>query len=172
MKSSLMIVTQRPPTQKSRANSAKSTKSSHGVHMTDHLEITSKLPSNINQNIANFDSESDLLIYYSTLPNHLSWSLDRNDGTIFIKSFCDVLNDAYKNLANNLSLAQIITTINESVSNKRLQISVPEFRMNKEISFLPKDVSLIFRFCVFNVLTFILFFIFLKRCLTLNILNI
>ena len=37
MKSSLMIATQRPPTPKSRPSSASSTKSSQGVHMTDHL---------------------------------------------------------------------------------------------------------------------------------------
>jgi caspase 7 len=129
---------------KSRASSANSTKSDRGPQTTDHLEtkISSKLQSNVNTNIGTkFENESDLLIYYSTLPNHLSWSVEKNEGTIFIKSLCDVFSDAYKNLPSNLTLAQMITRINESVSNKRIQISVPEFRMSKEISFLPKDVS-------------------------------
>jgi hypothetical protein len=129
----------------SRASSASSTKSYQNNVLTDNLEINSSpsnLQSNINKNIATkFENESDLLIFYSTLPNHLSWSVDENEGTIFIKSFCDVFNDAYKNLPNNLSLAQIITRVNKSVFSKRLQISVPEFRMSEEIYFLPKDVS-------------------------------
>ena len=45
-----------------------------------------------------------------------------------------------------MSLAQMITRINESVSDKRLQVPVPEFRINKEIKFLPKEVSLVFNF--------------------------
>ena len=146
---------------KSRSNSTSSTESRSGAKMSDKAVITSSKLNDDNKNVAtNFVGESDLLIYYSTLPDHYSYSNNLADGTIFISSFCDVLNDAYKKLPNNLSLAQMITKINESVSNKRLQISVPEFRMTKEISFLPKDVSLIFHFCVFNVLTSILFFIF------------
>ena len=125
----------------SRGSSASSTKSFKGTKMTD-TSHTSDLQSNANKNIATkFENESDLLIYYSTLSNHLSWIVDKNEGTIFIKSFCDAFNDAYKNLPNNLSLAQIITKINESVSEKRLQVAVPEFRIKKEIQFLPKDVS-------------------------------
>ena len=40
-----------------------------------------------------------------------------------------------------MSLAQMITRMNKSVSDKRIQISVPEFRMSEEVNFLPKDVS-------------------------------
>ena len=58
-----------------------------------------------------------------------------------VKSFCDIFKNAYKNLPNNLSLAEMITKINEEVSKKRLTIAVPEFRMTKEIKFLPKNVS-------------------------------
>ena len=130
----------------SRASSASSTNSSRGERMSDFAS-SSNLQSNVNKNIeTKFESESDLLIYFSTLPNHLSWSVDKNEGTIFIKSFCDVFNDAYKNLPNNMSLAQMITRINKSVSEKRLQVPVPEFRINKEIKFLPKEVSLVFNF--------------------------
>ena len=91
----------------------------------------------------NFDEESDLLVFYSTLPDHYSYAYSHNvaDGTTFIQSFCQVFNDAYKNLPNNLSLTQMILRINEKVSNKRMQISVPELRMTKEIYFWPKDVS-------------------------------
>ena len=70
----------------------------------------------------------------------MSWSTNKNEGTIFIKSLCDVFNKAYENIPNNLSLAQMITQINEEVSNKNLQIAVPEFRMNREIKFSPKYV--------------------------------
>ena len=127
------------------ASSAISTKSSQAEEMSDHQEInslSSNLQLNLNKTIANkFENESDLLICFSTLPNHLSWSVDKSEGTIFIKSVCDVFNDAYKYLPNNKSLAQMITSINKSISKFGLQISVPEFRMSKEIFFLPKNVS-------------------------------
>ena len=62
------------------------------------------------------ETESDLLIYYSTLPNYVSWA--NNEGTIFIQSFCDVLsNEAYKNLPDNLSLSEMITKINGKIRN-------------------------------------------------------
>ena len=96
-----------------------------------------------------FENESDLLKYFSTLPDHLShpYTNYEANGTIFIKSVCDAFNDAYKNLPKNMSLAQICTKINESVSKSEKQISeIVTNRMNKEIYFLPKDVSLIFNF--------------------------
>ena len=62
------------------------------------------------------DEESDLLVFNSTLPKHYSYSIDTNEGTLFIKSLCDVLYEyAYKNLPNNWSLAQMITKINEQI---------------------------------------------------------
>jgi hypothetical protein len=134
----------------SRANSASSTKSSQGVKISDHQEInslSSNLQSNLNKKIATkFENESDLLIYFSTLPNHLSWSVDKKEGTLFIKSVCDVFNDAYKNLPNNFSLAQMFTKINDGVSKSGMQISEFLNRMSKEIYFLPKDVSLALKF--------------------------
>ena len=124
----------------SRPNSASSTKSSRGAQISDHIEITK---SNENKNKAlKFENESDLLIFYSTLPNRLSLSVDEKEGTIFIKSVCDVFIDAYKHLPNNMSLAQMYTKINESVSKTGLQISeLAIYRMSKEIYFLPKNVS-------------------------------
>ena len=98
--------------------------------------------SNVNKNIATkFENESDLLIYYSTLPNNLSWSNDKKEGTIFIKSFCDAFAKAYENLPNNMSLAQMFTIINKSVRKTGQQISELLFRMKEEVNFLPKDVS-------------------------------
>ena len=98
--------------------------------------------SNVNKNIATkFENESDLLIYYSTLPNHLSWSNDKKEATIFIKSFCDVFAKAYENLPNNMSLSEMFTIINKSVSKTGQQISEVIYRMKEEVKFLPKDVS-------------------------------
>ena len=125
----------------SRIDSPSSTNSSQGAHMSDNAPSTN-LQSNINKKIATkFENESDLLIYYSTLPKHLSFSTKIEDGTVFIKSVCDIFIGAYTNLPDNLSLAQMITNINEKVLDKQLQVPVPEFRINKEIKFLPKDVS-------------------------------
>ena len=118
----------------SRANSASSTRS---IQQETDLNKFRKLPP-IQANKSEY--ESDLIIYYSTLPNHLSWRVDESEGTIFIKSVCDVFNDAYKNLPNNMSLAQMITKINKSVSKRGQQISAPIYRMSKEVYFLPKDV--------------------------------
>ena len=109
---------------------------------TDHLETVSS-SSNLQSNkiATKFESEADLLIYYSTLPNHLSWSNDKKEGTFFIKSVCDILRNAYKNLPDNLSLAQMFTKINKSVSNTGQQISELIFRMRKDVYFLPKNVN-------------------------------
>ena len=131
---------------KLRASSASSTNSNQGAKMSDKPEFNSssiKNPkSNDNKKVASiFENESDLLIYYSTLPKHLSFSTKIEDGTIFIKSVCDVFIEAYKNLPDNMSLATMITNINKSVSVKQLQVPVPEFRMTEEIKFLPKNVS-------------------------------
>lgn len=123
----------------SRISSASST-SSTAIIADGHHIITSKLAEPFQK--TKFVNESDLLIFNSTLPNHLSWSINKNEGTIFIKSFCGVFNDAYKNLPNNLSLAQIITRINESVLKEGVQVADPIFRMSKEIKFLPKNVSI------------------------------
>ena len=133
-------------TQSSRISSASSTKSSEGEQMTDDLPSTSTQSNNNSKtNPTKFNEETDLFVFNSTLPDHLSYSNDRvnnvAEGTIFIKSFCDVFNDAYKNVPNTLSLAQMIIRINDRVSESQQQISDPIFRMSKEIYFWPKNVS-------------------------------
>ena len=124
----------------SRASSANSTKSSRTAQPGDG---PTNLKSNKNKKTY-FENESDLLKYFSTLPDHLSFPYTnyKANGTIFIKSVCDAFNDSYKNLPKNMSLAQICTRINESVSKSEQQISeIITNRINKEVYFSPKNVS-------------------------------
>ena len=138
--------------QMSRSSSAESTNRGGGTqNMSDHGIST--IPNHSHQNksgaqTTKIENESDLLVYYSTLPNHLSFSKDVSEGTIFIKSLCDVLDTyAYKNLPyNNLPLSQMITKINESVMSQGVQIADPVFRMKREVYFLPKKVIRCFLF--------------------------
>jgi hypothetical protein len=89
--------------------------------------------------------ESDLLVYHSTFPDCKSWAKlidnEPREGTIFIKSLCDVLIEAYRMLPNNLPLSQMITKINKSVSDEQLQLSDPKNTLTKEVFFTPKNVS-------------------------------
>jgi hypothetical protein len=91
------------------------------------------------------DYESDLLVYHSTFPDCKSWAKlidnEPKEGTIFIKSLCDVLSEAYKMLPNNLPLSQTITKINKSVSDQKWQLSDPKNTLTKEVFFRPKNVS-------------------------------
>ena len=95
--------------------------------------------------LAKIDYESDLLVYHSTFPDCKSWAKlidnEPREGTIFIKSLCDVLSEAYRMLPNNLSLSQMITKINKSVSDEQLQLSDPKNTLTKEVFFTPKNVS-------------------------------
>ena len=95
--------------------------------------------------LAKIDYESDLLVYHSTFHDCLSWAKlidnEPREGTIFIKCLCDVLSEAYKMLPNNLSLSQMITKINKSVSDQKLQLSDPKNTLTKEVFFTPKNVS-------------------------------
>jgi hypothetical protein len=115
------------------------------------LDISSNLHTYEKKNDATkFENFTDFLICYSTLPNHLSYANDEKEGTIFIKSFCDVFNDAYKNLPNNMSLEKMSTRINESVSKTAEQISELVYRMRKDVYFLPKNVSQNFTYFIFT----------------------
>jgi caspase 7 len=114
-----------------------STQASPRHNLTDH-----KPDANTKNGRTKFESETNLLVYYSTLPNHLSYSKDQNEGTIFIKSLCNVFDSyAYTNLPNNLPLSQMITKINKRVIREGLQIADPVFRMERELYFRPKNVS-------------------------------
>ena len=116
--------------------------------MLDFFKIADASPYEDSKNVDIIEYESDLFIFYSTLPNHSSFAfVDVQEGTYFIKSVCEVLNDAYKNLPNNLSLSQMITKINEKVKNEgmklgeRLQLTDPRTTLTKDVYFTPKNVS-------------------------------
>jgi hypothetical protein len=123
--------------------------SSNTLGLLDFFKITDASPYEDSKNVDIIEYESDLFIFYSTLPNHSSFAfVDIKEGTYFIKSVCEVLNDAYKNLPNNLSLSQMITKINEKVKNEgmksgeRLQLTDPRTTLTKDVYFTPKNVNI------------------------------
>jgi hypothetical protein len=105
--------------------------------------------------LAKIDYESDLLVYHSTFPDCLSWAklIDNEpiEGTIFIKSLCDVLSEAYRMLPNNLPLSQMITKINKNVSDEKWQLSDPKNTLIKEVLFRPKNVSVNYSLMSFQI---------------------
>jgi hypothetical protein len=85
--------------------------------------------------------ESDFLVFYSTKKHYVAFG-NKINGTKFIESVCEVFNEAYKGLPNNLSLNQMITIINAKVAekgSKQLTDPIPNFF--KEVYFTPKNVS-------------------------------
>jgi hypothetical protein len=124
------------PRERSRSDSGASTSSAEG--MTDSAINSDSL--NTNKKTRS-NAESDLLVYNATLPKHYAFGTE-NSGTYFIKSVCEVLNDAYKNLPNNLPLSQMITKINQKVEKTEIQVADPIYRLKKEVYFTPKNVSI------------------------------
>jgi caspase 7 len=124
------------PRERSRSDSDASTSSAEGMTdsaiNSDSLDTNKKTRSN---------AESDLLVYNATLPKHYAFGTE-NSGTYFIKSVCEVLNDAYKNVPNNLPLSQMITKINRNVEKTEIQVADPIYRLKKEVYFTPKNVSI------------------------------
>jgi len=86
------------------------------------------------------EAESDLLVYYATLPKHYAYGTVA-DGTFFIKSVCKELNEAYKNLPNNMLLSGLILNINKSVRESGLELADPINRLVRDVKFTPKKVS-------------------------------
>jgi hypothetical protein len=122
------------------------------VSLTSNKQIASSTKQvsvvQTDKEITILEYESDLFIFYSTLPNHSSFSFDDvNKGTYFIQSVCEVLSQAYMNLPNNLSLSQMVTKINEKVKEggmrmgERFQLTDPRTTLTKELYFMPKNVS-------------------------------
>ncbi len=123
--------------------------SSKTSRLLDSIRLTDACPYEDSKNVDIIEYESDLFIFYSTLPKHSSFAfVDVQEGTYFIKSVCEVLNDAYKNLPNNLSLSQMVTKINEKVKNEgmklgeRLQLTDPRTTLTKDVYFTPKNVNI------------------------------
>jgi caspase 7 len=141
------------PRKRSRSDSDESTSSEQGNTdspiNSDSLNTNKKTRTN---------TESDLLVYNATLPDHYAFGTE-NHGTFFIKSVCEVLKDAYKNIPNNLPLSQMITKINQKVENTEIQVADPIYRLKKEVFFEPKNVS------VAIFILFILFYLNKRRVL-------
>jgi hypothetical protein len=86
--------------------------------------------------------ESDLVVYNATLPKHYAFGTEK-DGTIFIKSVCEVLNEAYKELPNNVPLSKMILSINKSVRDSGIQLADPIIHLMADVYFMPKNVSIL-----------------------------
>jgi len=89
------------------------------------------------------NAESDLLVYNATLPKHYAYGTEK-DGTVFIKNVCQVLNDAYKGMPNNLPLSKMILNINKSVRDSGIQLADPINHLMADVYFTPKNVSFLF----------------------------
>jgi len=83
-----------------RSDSSESTSSE--IMCTEYMDETT----NKNLTITKIEAESDLLVYYATLPEHYAYGNKTNEGTIFIESVCTELNEAYKHLPNNIRLSE------------------------------------------------------------------
>jgi hypothetical protein len=86
------------------------------------------------------NAESDLLVYNATLPKHYAYGTE-TDGTFFIKNVCRVLNEAYKELPNNVPLSKMILNINKSVRDSGIQLADPINHLMADVYFTPKNVS-------------------------------
>jgi len=125
---------------KQRADSTSS-----GHEPTDHIDDETNNNNNNNKIRARkqntqMETESDLLVYYSTIEGQVS-SGNVVEGTIFIKNVCKQLNEAYKNLPNNMSLDAMIKNINESVKGSAKQLAEALDRFSGTVHFKPKNVS-------------------------------
>jgi caspase 7 len=95
----------------------------------------------IESNFTKVEAESDLLVYYATLPKHYAFGNKTNEGTIFIESVCTELNEAYKHLPNNILLSGMILNINKRVRDSGLELADPIHRLMADVNFTPKNVS-------------------------------
>jgi hypothetical protein len=121
-----------------RPDSGISTTSGHGL--TDHINERNNSKNHALKQNTKIEAESDLLVYYSTIPNHYSYGTE-TDGTFFIKSLCKELNEAYKNLPNNIKLLEMTVNINKSVRDKGMQLAEPMHRLMADVNFKPKKVG-------------------------------
>jgi hypothetical protein len=70
------------------------------------------------------NAESDLLVFNATLPKHYAYGTEL-DGTVFIKNVCKVLNEAYKEIPNNIPLSKMILNINNNVRESGIHWRIP-----------------------------------------------
>jgi hypothetical protein len=108
---------------------------------TTTLEQSTKNETESNLKLSSIiEAESDLLMYYATLPEHYAFG-NVAEGTYFIKSVCKELNQAYTNLPNNNLLSGMILNINKSVRESGLALADPINRLVLDVKFTPKKVS-------------------------------
>jgi hypothetical protein len=126
------------PRVRSRSDSGESISSGEGntdsAINSDSLDTKKKTRKN---------AESDLLVYNATLPKHYAYGTEK-DGTVFIKNVCQVLNDAYKGMPNNLPISKMILNINKSVRDSGIQLADPINHLMADVYFTPKNVSFLF----------------------------
>ena len=124
-----------PHPTRSRSDSGESTSSGQAIEdsaiNSDSLNSNKKTRKN---------AESDLLVYNATLPRHYAYGTEK-DGTVFIKNVCQVLNDAYKYMPNNMPLSKMILNINKSVRDSGIQLADPINHLMADVYFTPKNVS-------------------------------
>jgi hypothetical protein len=128
-----------------RQDSDESTSS--GNNPTDDVSIISTTASSYSSNPKKrtfIKFEADLLVYYATKKHFYAFANNTNKGTIFIESVCEVFSEAYKGIPKNLSLSQMITSINKMVEEKEGGKQLTDLSLNfkKEVYFTPKNVSL------------------------------
>jgi hypothetical protein len=128
--------------------------STSGGNEADHIgESTSNKVNALKQNATQqtksepkqktkMEREADLLMYYATLPEHYAFG-NVAEGTIFIKSVCKELNQAYSNLPNNNLLSGMILNINKCVRESGLALADPINRLVLDVNFTPKKVSIL-----------------------------
>jgi hypothetical protein len=146
------------PRNKSNSNLGKT--ASRGQVTTDSHTRSNKSDSDSfsTKNETLLFAKTDLLVYNATLPEHYAFGTEA-EGTYFIKSVCEVFNDAYKNLLSpkhHLPLSKMITMINQKVEEKKIQVADPVYRLKKEVYFMPKNV------CV-SIKKFLVFFRIIKK---------
>jgi len=125
-----------------RPDSGVSTKSGNSTtdHMIDDETSNNNIKMHAPKQNTQIVSESDLLVYNSTIPDHYAYG-SVAEGTLFIKNVCIQLNEAYKNLPNNIKLSEMLMNINKSVSESGKQLALPELGLLKDVNFTPKNVS-------------------------------
>ena len=125
---------------KSRPNSGES-KSVEQSNTDDHPQNNRTDSHSLKTNKKTRNSaESDLLVYNATLPKHYAYGT-KADGTIFIKNVCKVLNEAFKDLPNNIPLSKMILNINKSVRDSGIQLADTINHLMADVYFTPKNVS-------------------------------
>jgi caspase 7 len=123
-----------------RSDSVESTSSEDSARDYQTRENTSDSNELYTKKKTSIYAESDLLVYNATLPKHYAFGTEK-DGTYFIQSVCNVLNEAYKELPKNMPLSTMILNTNKSVRVSGIQLAHPINNLVADVYFMPKNVS-------------------------------